>query len=170
MGTKPVSYRLSDNFHTDFMNLCHNEKRTPSQMTAIIVQQYLKFFGQKSRSGDITMARPAIKIRHDSIKKSEVPSIAKNDAKCIIKQMRMQVPVLSFEEVLRRITEWNEENKLNFRVEKVGNNTTITQFHELGERWSEIQCRMYCNMFESIKSTVITSDWSETMFTFEVVP
>jgi len=170
MGTKPVSYRLLDNLHEDFMKLCHNEKRTPSQMTAIIVQQYLKFSGQKSRSGDITMARHAIKIRHNSIKKSDIPQIAKNDAKYIIKQMKIQIPELSFEDVLRRITEWNEENKLSFHVERLRNNVTITQFHELGERWSEIQCRMYCNMFEIIKATVITKDWSETMFTFEIIP
>ena len=114
------------------------------------------------------MSRQSIKRRHDSIKKTDIPRIAKEDTIYIITEMKKQVESLDFDEVLRRIIEWNEENKLSFRVEYTGNHIKCTQIHDLGQRWSELQCRIYCKMFETVKGTVISKDWSETMFSFEV--
>ncbi len=168
MISKHVSYRLSEQWHDLLTDMCKREKRTISQMSALIVEQFLKFSGQKSKRGEITMSRQSIKRRHDSIKKTDIPRIAKEDTIYIITEMKKQVESLDFDEVLRRTVEWNEENKLSFRVEYTGNHIKCTQIHDLGQRWSELQCRIYCKMFETVKGTVISKDWSETMFSFEV--
>lgn len=165
---KAYQFRLEEAESKIFDRILKEEERTASEMTRIIVKRYIRFRRTKTQRGDITISKALLRSRHDGIKKSETVKIAEKDASYIISEMKKQEKKLVFDEIIKRITEWNIESKLRFEVETVENNTLISQFHELGERWSEIQCRMYCKMFVLIGCTIISKDWTETTFSFEV--
>ena len=71
--------------------------------------------------------------------------------------------------MIKRIKEWNKENNLSIRIDDSEEHLKITQMHDLGERWSEIQCMTYVNMFKMIDITTIAKEWDENSLTFEVV-
>jgi len=48
-------------------------------------------------------------------------------------------------------------------------NTVFMQKHSLGATWSEIQCKMYCKMFEIVGETVRSMKYDSSSFSFEII-
>lgn len=165
---KQYQFRLEDEDAKIFERILEEEDRNPSEMTRIIMKRYIRFRRTKTKRGDITMSKSLLRSRHDGIKKTDVIKIANKDAKYVISEMNQQEMKLTVDEVIKRIKEWNKESQIGFETEYIGNNVKISQMHTLGERWSEIQCRMYCKMFELIGCTILSNDWTVKTFTFEI--
>jgi hypothetical protein len=61
--------------------------------------------------------------------------------------MRKQKRNLTYDEISKRIREWNKENKLNLLTETVGNITTFSQLHQARrqEKCRQLQTKESCN-------------------------
>ena len=165
---KQYQFRLEDEDAKIFEEILEEDERNPSEMTRIIMKRYLRFRRTKTQRGDVTISKALLRSRHEGIKKTEITTIAEKDARYVISEMKKQESNLTFNELVKRIKEWNKESKIRLVIEPIGNNTAFSQLHDLGGKWSEIQCKMYCKMFEIIGCTVITKEWSENTFNFEV--
>lgn len=140
-------------------------------MVSNIISNYLHIEKSKIERGDITLAGEIIRNRHESIKKSDIVKIAIQDAKFIIKEMEMQTDV-DFNEITKRILEWNNiENRLLLIKRERRESVLFIGQHRLGITWSEIQCRMYCKMFELVGETVLpnSTKFDSTSFKFEII-
>ena len=72
--------------------------------------------------------------------------IAKKNAKYVISEMKWQNEDLDFDEVSKRIIEWNLENERKLISRKKNGLILFKQRHELGLGWSLHQCEMYSEM------------------------
>ena len=168
---QPRGIRLRDEDDIEINSIAEQHGTTFSTVIANIVHNYLKIERSKEERGDITLAGEIVRNRHESIKKSDIIKIVEKDAKFIIKEMRFQVD-LNFDELRKRIMEWNNiENKLKFVTKDRKESVLFIGQHRLGKTWSEIQCKMYCRMFELIKETVLKNSikFDRDSFEFEVV-
>ncbi len=98
-----------------------------------------------------------------------IPKIVKGDAMYILSEMQFQVDNLDFKELTKRITEWNKENGLVFVMRNRENSKVFMQRHDLGIIWLEIQCKMYCVVYERIGETILTKKIEKSSFSFEIV-
>ena len=101
-------------------------------------------------------------------KKTEIDKIVKHNAKVIISEMEFQVDNLDFAEVSRRILDWNRENGITMIMRDRKDHTVFMQKHSFGIIWSEIQCKMYCKMFEDVGETVRSMKFDSGSFSFEI--
>ena len=168
---QPRGIRLRDEDERIIEEISKKEGIKISTVVINIVHRYLKIERSKRERGDITLAGEIVKNRHNSIKKSDIPKIIEKDAKYIINEMELQTK-LDFEEVARRITEWNnDENQLRLVYRKLENMAIFNAQHNLGKTWSEIQCKMYCRIFEKIKNESMKSSINfitNNSFQFEI--
>ncbi len=168
---QPRGIRLRDEDDKEINIIAEQNGTTFSTVIANIVHNYLKIERSKEERGDITLAGDIVRNRHESIKKSDIIKIVEKDAKFIIKEMRFQAD-LDFDELRKRVIEWNNiENKLKLVTKDRKDSVLFIGQHRLGRTWSEIQCKMYCRMFELIKETVIKNSikFDRDSFEFEVV-
>ena len=168
---QPRGIRLKDKDDTEINQIAKQQGTTFSTVISNIISNYLHFEKSKIERGDITLAGEIIKNRHKSIKKSDIGKIATQDAKFILKEMEMQTDV-DFDEMSKRILEWNnQENKLKLVKRERRESVIFIGQHRLGEIWSEIQCKMYCKMFELIGETILSNStkFDSTSFQFEII-
>ena len=164
-----IGVRLNKEDHDEYLKIVKEYGTNPSAMTAKIVHDWLRFQRIKQYRGDITLSGEILKKRHDAIKKNEIDKIVEHNAKVIISEMEFQVDNLDFPEVSRRILEWNRENGIAMIMRDRKDNTVFMQKHSLGGVWSEIQCKMYCKMFEIIGETIRSMKYNSNSFNFEVI-
>lgn len=164
-----IGVRLSKDDFDAYLNIIKENGTNPSAMTAKIIRDWLYFQRTKQYRGDITLSGEILKKRHDAIKKSEIDKIVQHDAKVIISEMEFQVDNLDFIEMSRRILDWNRKNGLPMIMRDRKDNTIFMQKHALGAVWSEIQCKMYCKMFEIIGEIIRSKKYDSNSFSFEVI-
>ena len=165
----PISIRLKEKDQEKLANIVEEEGTTTSAIIAKIVHDWIHFRRSKESHGDITLASQILKTRHDAIKKIEIPKIVKLDADFIIEAMEYQVDELDFDEVAKRIREWNKENGLSLIVIEKKDEVIFKQRHSLGATWSEIQCKMYSEMFKRINEIVDDVKYTKNSFSFKVI-
>jgi len=165
----PLGFRLRDEDQDEFLEIVDQEGMSVSSLTSKIVHDWLRFRRSKQHRGDITLASKILKSRHDAIQKEMIPKIVKWDSKYILSEMQFQVDNLDFKELTKRITEWNRENGLIFVMRDRERGKVFMQKHDLGIIWSEIQCKMYCMMYECIGETVLYQKFEKNSFSFEIV-
>lgn len=168
---QPRGIRLRNKDDVEISQIAKQQGTTFSTVIANIISNYLHIEKSKMERGDITLAGEIIKNRHESIKKSNIAKIAIQDAEFIIREMEMQTDV-DFNEIAKRILEWNNiENKLRLVKRDRRDSVIFMGQHRLGRTWSEIQCRMYCKMFELVGETVIknSTKYDSTSFQFEMI-
>lgn len=165
----PISVRLKDDDQRELAKIVEEEGITTSSIISKIVHEWLHFGRTKEFRGDITLASVILKTRHNSIKKSDIPSIVKSDARFILEEMEYQVDDLDFYELTKRIREWNKENGLSFVVTEKKDEVILKQRHLLGAIWSEIQCKMYSEMFKSIGEIVENERYNSNSFSFKII-
>lgn len=164
-----IGVRLNKEDHDEYLKVVKENGTNSSAMTAKIVHDWLRFQRIKQYRGDITLSGEILKRRHDSIKKDDIDKIVEHNAKVVISEMKYQVDNLDFVEVSRRILEWNRENGIAMIMRDRKDNTVFMQKHLLGTIWSEIQCKMYCKMFENIGETIRSMKYNSNSFSFEVI-
>ena len=164
-----IGVRLNKEDHDEYLKAVKESGTNPSAMTAKIVHDWLRFQRIKQYRGDITLSGEILKKRHDSIKKNDIDKIVEHNAKVVISEMKYQVDNLDFVEVSRRILEWNRENGIAMIMRDRKDNTVFMQKHLLGAIWSEIQCKMYCKMFENIGEIIRSMKYNSNSFSFEVI-
>ena len=132
--------RLREKDDIEINLIAEQQGTTFSTVVSNIISNYLHIEKSKMERGDITLAGEIIKNRHESIKKSDITKIAIQDAKFIIKEMKMQTDV-DFDKIAKRILEWNNiENKLRLVKRERRDSIIFIGQHRLGRTWSEIQC------------------------------
>lgn len=85
--------------------------------------------------------------------------------------MRWQEEDLDFDEVLKRIVEWNMKNERKLIQRNRNDRGSFKQRHDLGIGWSAHQCEMYAEMFRLVGETVEPSSikYDKGSFGFEVI-
>ena len=164
----PLGFRLRDEDQDEFLEIVSQEGMSVSSLTAKIIHDWLRFERSKKHRGDITLASRILKNRHDAIPKKLIPKIVKEDSKYILSEMQFQVDNLDFKELTKRIIEWNKENGITFVMRTREGSKVFMQKHDLGAVWSEIQCKMYCMMYEKIGQTVLSQKYDRNSFSFEI--
>ena len=164
-----IGVRLNKDDHVEYLRIVKEVGTNPSAMTAKIVHDWLRFHRTKQYRGDITLSVEILKKRHDAIKKGEIDKIVKHNSRVIISEMEFQVDNLDFKEISRRILEWNRENGMAMIMRDRKDNTVFMQKHSLGVIWSEIQCKMYCKMFEIVGETIRSMKYDSNSLSFEVI-
>ena len=164
-----IGVRLNQDDHDEYLKIVKEIGTNPSAMTAKIVHDWIHFQRTKQYRGDITLSGEILRKRHEAIKKPEIGKIVKHNAKVIVSEMKFQVDNLDFTEMSRRILDWNRENGIAMIMRDRKDNTVFMQKHSLGIIWSEIQCKMYCNMFEIIGEIVRSMKYDSNSFSFEII-
>jgi hypothetical protein len=164
-----IGVRLNKDDHVEYLRIVKEVGTNPSAMTAKIVHDWLRFHRTKQYRGDITLSVEILKKRHEAIKKGEIDKIVKHNSRVIISEMEFQVDNLDFAEISRRILEWNRENGMAMIMRDRKDNTVFMQKHSLGVIWSEIQCKMYCKMFEMVGETIRSMRYDSSSLSFEVI-
>ena len=164
-----IGVRLNQDDHDEYLKIVKEIGTNPSAMTAKIVHDWIHFQRTKQYRGDITLSGEILRKRHDAIKKPEIGKIVKHNAKVIVSEMKFQVDNLDFTEMSRRILDWNRENGIAMIMRDRKDNTVFMQKHSLGIIWSEIQCKMYCTMFEIIGEIVRSMKYDSNSFSFEII-
>ena len=161
-----IGVRLNQDDHDEYLKIVKEMGTNPSAMTAKIVHDWIHFQRTKQYRGDITLSGEILRKRHDAIKKTEIGKIVKHNAKVIVSEMEFQVDNLDFTEMSRRILDWNRENGIAMIMRDRKDNTVFMQKHSLGMVWSEIQCKMYCTMFEIVGEIVRSMKYDSNSFFF----
>ena len=146
----------------------HNSAATHA---AQIIKQYVEFYYYKIHRGDITFSQPIIRKFIDSADKSNFGKIANFTASFILNEIKAQEGPVTYEVLVDHILKWNKGNHLVMnRFEQDNGSDIFISKHSLGRNWSEIECKTYAKMFESIGKTVINLEYDkEEMFSFEVI-
>ena len=143
-----------------------------SALISHITDDWLHSRRSKQQRGDITFAAEIIKNFLKHIDKTEIKKIANANAKYIIDEMHFQADVLNFDELTKRIMEWNnKENGIEMIKKPRKGSVMFIQRHHLGPTWSMHQCEMYARMFEIIGETPIPDSikYNGSKFSFEII-
>jgi hypothetical protein len=154
------------------MEICTENSTNASALTATIVSDYLHSTKSKQERGDITLAAEILKNILQYVDTKKCQTIAKANASYIIEEMQMQDEDLGFDELSKRIMQWNnKENKILLRKIERNESVKFLQQHHMNRTWSEIQCRTYVKMFELIGETIVpkSAKYDGTSFSFEVI-
>ncbi|MDH5431879.1 MAG: hypothetical protein OEW78_08385 [Nitrosopumilus sp.] len=165
----PISVRLKENDQKELERIVDEEGTTNSAIISKIIHEYLNFRRTKEFRGDITLASDILKTRHDAIKKTEIPKIIKSNANYILEEMEYQADIIDFPELVKRIKEWNKENKLSLVIVEKNDSVIFKQKHVLGPVWSEIQCKMYSEMFRCIGEIIENEQHNNNSFSFRII-
>ena len=168
---KTIGVRLLADDTEEFEKISEQSGMNQSAKIANIVHDWIRFRRSKIERGDITLAGEILKNIFDSIPEDMLIKIAKKNAKFVIKEMQWQVEGLDFEEVSKRITEWNNENDRQL-ISRIKNDyVKFKQRHDIGKGWSVHQSEMYAEMFRLIDETIVPDSikHDKTSFSFEVI-
>lgn len=85
--------------------------------------------------------------------------------------MKWQDDDLDFDEVSKRIVEWNIENERQLIQRKRNDRVSFKQRHDLDIGWPVHQCEMYAERFRLIGETVESNsiNLDKGSFSFEVI-
>ena len=166
-----IGVRLLAEDQDDFQEIVDEERSNQSSMIAKIVHDWIHFMRSKQERGDITLAGEIIKNCFNIIPNDEIVKIAKKNAKYVISEMKWQEENLDFDEVSKRIVEWNMENERKLISRERNQLILFKQRHDLGIGWSTHQCEMYAEMFKLIGETIPPNSikHDRTSFSFEVI-
>ena len=167
--TNPISIRLKGKDQDELSKIVEEEGTTTSAIISKIVHDWIHFGRSKEFRGDITLASQILKTRHDAIKKTDIAKIVKSDATFILEEMEYQTDGLDFDEMAKRIREWNKENGLSLAMIEKKDEVVFKQRHMLGSTWSEIQCKMYAEMFKGIGEIITDVKHTKNSFSFKVI-
>ena len=143
-----------------------------SALISHIADDWLHSRRSKQQRGDITFAAEIIKNFLKHIDEKNIRKIANANAKYIIDEMRFQADMLDFEELTKRIMEWNnKENGIEMIKKPRKGSVMFVQRHHLGINWSMHQCLTYARMFEMIGETPVpdTVKYDSSKFSFEII-
>ena len=168
---KTIGVRLLADDIEGFEKITEQSGMNQSSLIANIVHDWIRFRRSKIERGDITLAGEILKNIFNAIPENSLKRIAKKNAKFIIKEMQWQVEDLDFEEVSKRITEWNNENDRQLISRTKNDQVKFKQRHDIGKGWSIHQSEMYAEMFRLIGETIVPDSikHDRTSFSFEVI-
>ena len=163
--------RLSDEDDKEINQIMQDTGFSFSALISHIVHDWLHSRRSKQERGDITLAAEPLKNFLKNVDKKQLKKIADANAKYIIEEMKFQVDDLDFEELSRRILEWNKENDLRMVRKNRKESVMFVQRHHLGHEWSIHQSMMYAKMFEIIGETIVPNSIKNdrNSFSFEVI-
>ena len=166
-----IGVRLLAEDQKAFDRIVKEEGINQSLKIAKIVHDWIHFMRSKQERGDITLAGKIISNLINAISKDDLIKIAKKNAKYVISEMKWQEDELDFDEISKRIVEWNMENEQKLIQKSKMGLIAFKQRHDLGLGWSIHQCEMYAEMFRIIGETILPNsvNHSKNEFSFEVI-
>jgi dihydroneopterin aldolase len=166
-----IGVRLLAEDQKAFEKIVNEEGINQSLKIAKIVHDWIHFMRSKQERGDITLAGHIISNVINAVPKKELIKIAKKNAKYVIGEMKWQDDSLDFDEIVKRIMEWNMENDRKLIERSKPGLALFKQRHDLGIGWSTHQCEMYAEMFRLIGEMVSpnSTKYNKEEFSFEIV-
>ena len=147
----------------DDMNL------TTGTLGTKIITDYVEFFYYKIQRGDVTLSQPILKSIFEGIDSKMIDGIAKKTSEYILSEIKTQEGNVTYEILIEHFMKWNKGNHLLFnRIKQKGSDMFVSK-HSICRNWSEIQCKTYANVFESVGQTVLSRDYdSDDSYSLEV--
>ena len=178
-----INIRLNEKNFGILNRISDESSQSPSTMGSIIINQWLDIYHCKVRRGDIMFSQPILKRLLDSLDRTQIDDISEFMANHIIKEIKMQEGEVNYHNLIEHILKWNKANHLPLNKISKKNNVNKNSFnqtnldesdvfvsrHTLGRNWSEIECKTYKNAFELIGRTIMSSEYDDDTFSFEVI-
>ena len=158
--------------YNELMQLCDENMTNSSSLMAGVLSDWLHSRRSKKERGDITLAAEILKNILKNINKKQIKKIAETNAEYVLDEMKFQADELDFEEISKRILEWNnKENDIRLVQKQKKESIMFMQRHHMGFEWSQHQCLMYTKMFEMIGETMIPKSikYDKNSFSFEII-
>ena len=170
-----LNIRLDEKNFEILNKISHESSQSPSTFGSHIVKQWIEFYYCKMRRGDVIFSQSILRKLLDALDKSHIDEISEFMANYIIKEIKMQEGNVDYSVLVDHILKWNKANHLHMSIiEKTNHHNTnesdiFTSRHNLGGNWSEMECKTYKRVFEMIGRTILSSEYDDDTFSFEVI-
>ena len=169
-----LNIRLNEKSFEMLNKISDESNQSPSTLGSHIVKQWIEFYYCKMRRGDVIFSQSILRKLLDALDKSHIDEVSEFMANHIIKEIKMQEGNADYPVLVDHILKWNKVNHLHMSmIEKTNHNVNesniFTSRHNLGKNWSEMECKTYKRVFEMIGKTILSSEYDEDTFSFEVI-
>jgi len=174
-----INIRLNEKNFDRLDKISRESGHSPSTMGSNIISQWVDLYHCKIRRGDVIFSKPILKKLLDALDRSYIDEISEYMAGHIIKEIKMQEGDVNYASLVEHILKWNKVNHLPInKINKNANdlnqaNLDETEMfvsrHMLGRNWSELECKTYKKTFENIGRTIVSSEYDDDTFSFEVI-
>jgi len=169
-----LNIRLDEKNFEILNKISRESSQSPSTLGSYIVKQWIEFYYCKMRRGDVIFSQPILKKLLDALDKSHIDDVSEFMANYIIKEIKMQEGDVKYSVLVDHIIKWNRANHLPISViEKTNHDANesdiFVSHHNLGRTWSEMECKTYMQAFEMIGKTIMSNEYDEDTFSFEVI-
>ncbi len=168
-NTVQFNLRVKTDIMAILQNIADDMNLSAGTLGTKIITDYVEFFYYKIQRGDVTLSQPILKSIFESLDSAKIDAIAKKTADYIISETRAQEGNVTYEILIEHFLKWNKGNHLLFnRIKQNGSDMFVSK-HSIGRNWSEIQCKTYANVFETMGETVLEKDHdSDDSYSLEV--
>ena len=168
-NTVQFNLRIKTDIMAILQQIADDMNLTAGTLGTKIITDYVEFFYYKIQRGDITLSQPILKSIFEGLDSDKIDEIAKKTSKYIISEIKAQEGNVTYEIIIEHFMKWNKGNHLLFnRIKQKGSDIFVSK-HSICKNWSEIQCKTYANVFDSIGQTVLSKDYdSEDSYSIEV--
>ena len=170
-----LNIRLDEKIFGMLNKISYESSQNPSALGSCIVRQWIEFYYCKMRRGDVILSQPILRKILGTIDKSRLDEVSEFTANYMIKEIKMQEGDVDYPILVDHILKWNRVNHLHMSmIEKTNHHHTnesdiFTSRHNLGGNWSEMECQTYKKTFEMIGKTILSSEYDDDTFSFEVI-
>ena len=168
-NTVQFNLRIKTDIMAILQQIADDMNLTAGTLGTKIITDYVEFFYYKIQRGDVTLSQPILKSIFEGLDSAKIDEIAKKTAKYILSEIKIQEGNVTYEILIEHFMKWNKGNHLLFnRIKQKGSDMFVSK-HSICRNWSEIQCKTYGNVFESIGETVLGRDYdSDDSYSIEV--
>ena len=168
-NTVQFNLRIKTDIMAILQQIADEMNLTAGSLGTKIITDYVEFFYYKIQRGDVTLSQPILKSIFEGLDSAKIDEIAKNASKYILSEIKAQEGNVTYDVLIEHFMKWNKGNHLLFnRIKQKGSDMFVSK-HSICRNWSEIQCKTYANVFDSIGETVLSKDYdSDDSYSIEV--
>ena len=168
-NTVQFNLRIKSDIMAILQNIADDLNLTAGTLGTKIITDYVEFFYYKIQRGDITLSQPILKAVFEALDSKMIDEIAKKTANYVISEIRAQEGNVTYEILIEHFLKWNKGNHLLFnRIRQKGSDMFVSK-HSICRNWSEIQCKMYADVFEMVDQTVLEKSFdSDDSYSLEI--
>jgi len=165
-----LNIRLDGKTLAIFNDIAKQMNLSPGTLGTQVVTQWVKFYYYKMQRGDVTLSKQVLSKFLEVLDKKRIEEAAMYAAKVMMDDIKTQKGnKITYQTLVDHILKWNKGNHLIFNKIEKDNCDMFLSKHDLGYNWSELECKIYAKVFQSIGQTVINTEFEDNIFSFEVV-
>ena len=168
MTGEQFNFRLDETYSKKLKKAADEKDIKSSTLAADIVKKSLDFWEKKRERGEVTQSHYVIAKYMDILKTSRIDDCVSDISSYVLSEMKIQMGTLDFEEFEKRILKWNKENSIEFVKFREIDSIVYVSKHDLGRNWSELQCKVYVKMLETMNRTIINKEFDGAMFSITI--